>query len=92
MLGTDGTISQGQQIRYLPQKVNRPEGVEMLGQTPTPPRAHMQNFLDCIRTGRHTRTARSKSAIRVSVACSHGDRKLPPDARFYWDPAKEEIV
>ena len=47
VLGTDGTISRGQQIRYLPQKVNRPDGIEMLGQTNTPPRAHMENFLDC---------------------------------------------
>ena len=54
VLGTDGTISKGQQIRYFPQKVTRPEGVEMLGQTPTPPRAHMQNFLDCIRSGKQT--------------------------------------
>ena len=26
VLGTDGTIAKGQQIRYLPQKVNRPDG------------------------------------------------------------------
>ena len=26
VLGTDGTISRGQQIRYAPQKVNRPDG------------------------------------------------------------------
>ena len=33
VLGTDGTISRGQQIRYAPQKVNRPDGTEMVGQT-----------------------------------------------------------
>ena len=26
VLGTDGTIAKGQQIRYLPQRVNRPDG------------------------------------------------------------------
>ena len=35
VLGTDGTIARGQQIRYLPQKVNRPQGTEMLGNTRT---------------------------------------------------------
>ena len=33
VLGTDGTISKGQQIRYAPQKVNRPDGVEAVGNT-----------------------------------------------------------
>src|SRR3989454_12399202 len=39
ILGTDGTISKGQQIRYTPQKVNRPDGTEMVGATRTPPQA-----------------------------------------------------
>ena len=39
--------ARGQQIRYVPQRVNRPGGAELMGQTPTTPRAHMQNFLDC---------------------------------------------
>ena len=44
MLGTDGTISHTQQgIRYTPQKVNRPDGAEMVGLTRNQPRAHMQN-------------------------------------------------
>src|SRR5947199_3991289 len=44
VLGTDGTISKGQQIRYAPQKVNRPDGTEMIGKTTTRPHAHMQNL------------------------------------------------
>ena len=48
VLGTHGTIARGQQIRYLPQRVNRPGGAELMGQTPTVPRAHMQNFLDAV--------------------------------------------
>ena len=31
VLGTDGTISRGQQIRYSPQKVNRPDGYRVGG-------------------------------------------------------------
>src|SRR5579864_9357368 len=54
VLGTDGTISKGQQIRYIPQKVNRPDGAEMLGRALTSPNAHMQNFFDCMRTGKET--------------------------------------
>ena len=43
VLGTDGTISRGQQIRYLPQKVNRPDGIEMLGPDPhAAARAHAE--------------------------------------------------
>ena len=33
VLGDNGTISRGQQIRYTPQKVNRPDGNEMMGAT-----------------------------------------------------------
>jgi hypothetical protein len=50
VLGTDVTISKSQQIRYLPQKVNRPDGAEMLRSAGTPPNAHMRNFLDAIRS------------------------------------------
>src|SRR5260370_8360607 len=52
VLGTDGTIARGQQIRYLPQKVNRPQGTEMLGNNRTganETKAHIQNFLDSVR-------------------------------------------
>ncbi|MEI4884242.1 hypothetical protein, partial [Klebsiella pneumoniae] len=35
VLGTDGTVSRSQQIRYLPQKVNRPAAGEMMGSTRT---------------------------------------------------------
>jgi predicted dehydrogenase len=91
VLGTDGTISRGQQIRYLPQKVNRPDGAEMLGQTYTPPRAHMQNFLDCIRTGKQTNCP-FDIGFRVSVACSMAIQSFYAGRTVRWDPAKEEIV
>src|SRR5258705_11650201 len=55
LLGTDGTIINGSEmdesIRYQPQKVNRPDGAEIVGKRTTPATAHMQNFLDCIRSG-----------------------------------------
>jgi predicted dehydrogenase len=91
VLGTDGTISKGQQIRYLPQKVNRPDGIEMLGQTNTPPRAHMQNFLDSVRTGKPTNCP-FDIGFRVSIACSMAIESFYGGRTVRWDPAKEEIV
>jgi predicted dehydrogenase len=91
VLGTDGTISKGQQIRYFPQKVTRPDGVEMLGQTPTPPRAHMQNFLDCIRAGKQTNCP-FEVGYRVSIACSMAIESYYAGRTIQWDPVKEELV
>jgi len=90
-LGTDGTVSRGQQIRYFPQKVNRPDGVEMLGQTPTLPRAHMQNFLDCIRNGGETNCP-FEIGYRVSIACAMATASYYSGRTIQWDPAKEELV
>lgn len=91
VLGTDGTIVRGQQIRYLPQKVNRPDGAEMLGQTVTPPRAHMQNLVDAIRTGKET-NAPFDLGYRVSIACRMAVVSLWSGRTVQWDPVAEEIV
>ncbi len=91
VLGTDGTISKGQQIRYFPQKVTRPDGVEMLGQTPTPPRAHMQNFLDCIRSGKQTNCP-FDVGFRLSIACSMAIESYYAGRTVQWDPVKEDLV
>jgi predicted dehydrogenase len=91
VLGTDGTIAKGQQIRYLPQKVNRPEGTEMLGHAPTPPRAHMQNFLDCIRSGKETNCP-FELGYRVSIACRMAVESYRQVRIVHWDPNTEEIV
>ena len=91
VLGTDGTISKGQQIRYLPQKVNRPDGTEMLGRTVTSPNAHMQNFLDCIRSGKETNCP-FELGYRVSIACRMAVESYRQHRTLRWDPQKEEIV
>ncbi len=91
VLGTDGTISKGQQIRYIPQKVNRPGGVEVMGNTPTPPRAHMQNFMDCIRSGQ-TPNCPFDVGYRVSIACRMAVDSYRQGRTLKWDAAKEEIV
>ncbi len=91
VLGTDGTISKGQQIRYTPQKVNRPDGTEMLGTTKTPPNAHMQNFLDCIRSGKETNCP-FDVGFRVSIACRMAVDSYRQSRAMRWDAAAEEIV
>jgi predicted dehydrogenase len=91
VLGTDGTISKSQQIRYAPQKVNRPDGTEILGQTKTPPNAHMQNFLDSIR-GLATPNCPFDVGFRVSIACRMAVDSYRHGRTLKWDPVKEEIV
>jgi predicted dehydrogenase len=91
VLGTDGTISKGQQIRYLPQKVNRPDGTEMVGKSTTPPHAHMQNFFDCIRTAKETNCP-FDVGFRVSIACRMAVDSYRQQRTMRWDPVKEEIV
>jgi predicted dehydrogenase len=91
VLGTDGTIARGQQIRYLPQRVNRPEGAEMLGPTPTAPHAHIRNFLESIRNGGET-SCPPEIGFRVSVACRMALESYRLGRTVYWDAAKEEIV
>ena len=91
VLGTDGTIAKSQQIRYLPQKVNRPDGTEMMGVTRTAPRAHMQNFLDCIRGGQEPNCP-FDVGFRVSIACRMAVDSFRQQRTLHWDPVKEVIV
>ncbi len=91
VLGTDGTISRGQAIRYTPQKVNRPDGAEVLGRALTAPNAHMQNFVDCIRSGREPNCP-FDLGYRVSVACRMALESHRLGRTVRWDAAREEIV
>jgi predicted dehydrogenase len=91
VLGTDGTISRGQQIRYVPQKVNRPDGVESLSQDKTRPNAHMHDFLECIRTGK-TPNCPVELGYRVSVACRMAVESYRQGRTVRWDPIREEIL
>ena len=91
VLGAEGTISKGQQIRYTPQKVNRPDGIEMMGATRTAPNAHMRNFLDCIRTGRETNCP-FEIGFRVSIACRMAVESYAQGRAMRWDAVAEEIV
>ncbi len=91
VLGTDGTISKGQQIVYKPQKVNRPDGTELVGQTKSTPIAHMQNFIDCVRNG-GTPNCPFDVGFRVAIACRMAVDSYRQGKTMRWDPAKEEIT
>ena len=90
VLGTDGTISKGHQIRYAPQKVNRPDGTEMVGNTTASPIAHMENFFDCIRSGKPTNCP-FELGYRVSIACRMAVDSYRKGRTMQWDSVKEEI-
>jgi len=90
-LGDNGTISRSQQIRYTPQKVNRPGGNEMMGPTRSIPRAHMQNFLDCIRSGKEPNCP-FELGFRVSIACRMAVESYRQQRTMRWDAVREEIV
>jgi predicted dehydrogenase len=95
VLGTDGTIFNASEmdgpVRYIPQKVNRPNGVEVLGKKTADRNAHMQNFLDCIRSGKEP-NAPVDLGFRVAIACRMSVDSYRQNRAVRWDPKKEEIV
>ncbi|HZI73849.1 MAG TPA: Gfo/Idh/MocA family oxidoreductase, partial [Gemmatimonadales bacterium] len=95
VLGTDGTIINASEedgpIRYLPQKVNRPGAAEIAGKTSTPVTAHMQNFLDCIRTGKEPNCP-FELGYRVAIATRMAVDSYRHGRTLRWDAAREEVV
>ena len=90
-MGTHGTISRGSQVRYLPQKINRPATVEMTGRTAHTPHAHMENFFDCIRSGKEPNCP-FELGYRVSIACRMAVDSYRTGRTLRWDAQREEIV
>jgi predicted dehydrogenase len=95
VLGTDGTIVNGSEmdeaIRYLPQNVNRPSGAEVVGKRSTPETAHMQNFLDCIRSGKEPNCP-LELGYRVAIATRMSVDSYRQRRTLHWDSAREEVV
>ena len=92
VLGSDGAISRTPAgIRYVPQKVNRPDGVELAGKVVNFPTAHMQNFVDCIRSGAEPNCP-FELGYRVSVACRMALESYRLGRAVRWDSSREEIV
>jgi predicted dehydrogenase len=91
VLGTDGTISRSQQIRYTPQKVNRPNGIELVGQSRPEANAHMRNFIEAIRGGAEVNCP-FETGWRVSIACHMAVESFRQGRTVRWDPVREEIA
>ena len=92
VLGDDGSIFKStEEIRYTPENVNRPDGQVLSGKTSTPAHAHMQNFLDCVRTGKETNCP-FELGFRVSIACRMAVESYRQKRTARWDSQQEEIV
>jgi predicted dehydrogenase len=91
VLGTHGSISRASQVRYIPQKINRPTATEMTGRAAHTPQAHMQNFFDCIRSGKEPNCPFDLGS-RVSVACRMAVDSYRAGRALRWDAVREEIV
>jgi len=91
VLGDNGTIERTSQLRYLPQKINRPDGNEMSGRATSTPHAHMQNFCDSIRGGKEPNCP-FDLGFRVSIASRMAVDSYRQNRTLRWDPKKEEIV
>jgi predicted dehydrogenase len=92
VLGSDGAISRTSAgIRYVPQKVNRPDGVEVAGKVVSFPTAHMQNFVECIRSGKEPNCP-FELGYRVSIACRMALESFHQGRTVRWDPRTESIV
>jgi predicted dehydrogenase len=91
VLGTHGAISRSSQVRYAPQKINRPDGTEMTGRTAHVPHAHMQDFLDSIRTGKEPNCS-FDLGYRVSIACRMAVDSYLQGRIVGWDREREQIV
>jgi len=91
LLGSGGTISRGNQVRYIPQKVNRPDDPEVVGRATHLPQVHMQNFFDSIRAGAEPNCS-FDVGFRVSIACRMAVESYRQGRTVRWDPRTEEIV
>jgi predicted dehydrogenase len=91
VLGTDGTVTKGQQIRYKPQKVNVKDRAERIGRATAPPQAHMANWLNAVR-GQGEVNCPFEVGFRVSIACRMAVESYRQQRTIRWDPVKEEMV
>jgi predicted dehydrogenase len=91
LLGSHGTISRANHVRYTPQKVNRPDDVERMGRAGHVPHVHMENFFDSIRTSREPNCP-FETGYRVTIACIMAVQSYRAGRTVYWNAETEEIV
>jgi hypothetical protein len=63
----------------------------MVGMTKTPPQAHMQNFLDCIRFGKEPNCP-VELGYRVAIATRMAVDSYRQRRTLHWDATKEEVA
>ena len=97
ILGSDGTIEHvaGEQdmvtgkskeaTRYFPEKVNRPDGAALVGNTPD--QNHMANFIDCVRS-RKQPNATVEIGYLSAVAGHMANLAYRRKERITWEQAK----
>jgi predicted dehydrogenase len=97
LLGSDGTIEHiagatdmvsgksDETIRYYPEKMNRPQGEGLTGQTPN--QDHMANWIDCVRT-RKTPNAPVEIGYRSALAAHMANLSYRHKRRLTLEEAK----
>jgi predicted dehydrogenase len=97
LLGSDGTIEHiagatdmvsgksDETIRYYPEKVNRPHGEGLTGQTPN--QDHMANWIDCVRT-RKTPNAPVEIGYRSALAAHMANLSYRQKRRLTLEEAR----
>jgi hypothetical protein len=63
----------------------------MVGKASTPITAHMQNFLDCVRSGKEPNCP-FELGYRVAIATRMGVDSYRQGRTLKWDAAREEVV
>jgi predicted dehydrogenase len=98
ILGSDGVVEHlwgvtdmvtgrsGSSIHYYPERVNRPDGEALTGETPD--QNHMGNFMDCVRT-RKQPNAPVEIGYRSAVAAHMANMAYREQRRMTWDMAKK---
>jgi predicted dehydrogenase len=97
LLGSDGTIehvagatdmvsgASEETLRYLPEKVNRADGVALSGKTPD--QNHMANWIDCVRS-RKTPNAPVEKGYRSAVAVHMANLAYRRKERITFEAAR----
>jgi hypothetical protein len=97
LLGSDGTIEHiagvtdmvtgksTEEIRYYPEKINRPEGTALTGETPS--QNHMANWIDSIRA-RKTPNATVELGYRSAIAAHMANIAYRQKQRVTLETAK----
>jgi len=71
--------------------VNRPDSAELAGKAVSFPTAHMQNFVECIRSGQEPNCP-FELGYRVSIACRMALESFHQGRTVRWDSRTETIV